>query len=122
MHMTHKLPTYPHTSSHTHTHPHTYTYVHTQLREELSNARGINDFTADETTKLLLENSHLQQVCNEGWGNAGWGWGCGCSHLMLAASAAIRVEHPVAAPDSTATCLCTDPPTHFRLLPLPCVP
>lgn len=33
-----------------------------QLREELSNARGINDLTADETTKLLLENSHLQQV------------------------------------------------------------
>jgi hypothetical protein len=33
-----------------------------QLREELSNARGINDLTADETTKLLLENSHMQQV------------------------------------------------------------
>ena len=34
-----------------------------QLRVELSNQRGINDLTADETTKLLLENSHLQQVC-----------------------------------------------------------
>lgn len=32
-----------------------------QLREELSNARGINDFTADETTKLLLDNSRLHQ-------------------------------------------------------------
>lgn len=32
-----------------------------QLREELSNARGINDLTADETTKLLLDNSRLQQ-------------------------------------------------------------
>ncbi|WIA20378.1 hypothetical protein OEZ85_004800 [Tetradesmus obliquus] len=31
------------------------------LREELSNARGINDLTADETTKLLLDNSRLQQ-------------------------------------------------------------
>jgi hypothetical protein len=33
-----------------------------QLREELSNARGINDLTADETTKLLLDNSRLQQA------------------------------------------------------------
>lgn len=33
-----------------------------QLREELSNARGINELTADETTKLLLDNSRLQQV------------------------------------------------------------
>jgi hypothetical protein len=37
-------------------------YAAGQLREELSNARGINDLTADETTKLLLENSHMQQV------------------------------------------------------------
>jgi hypothetical protein len=29
---------------------------------ELSNARGINDLTADETTKLLLDNSRLQQA------------------------------------------------------------
>jgi hypothetical protein len=33
-----------------------------KLREELSNARGINDLTADETTKLLLDNSRLQQA------------------------------------------------------------
>ena len=32
-----------------------------QLREELTNARGINECTADETTKLLLEASRLQQ-------------------------------------------------------------
>lgn len=31
------------------------------LREELKNQRGINDLTADETTKLLLELSRLQQ-------------------------------------------------------------
>jgi hypothetical protein len=37
-----------------------------QLREELGNARENNDLTADETTKLLLENSHLQQVRTEG--------------------------------------------------------
>jgi hypothetical protein len=55
-----------------------------QLREELSNARGINDLTADETTKLLLENSHMQQVRAWWWwwwwwwclvGAGGWGWG-----------------------------------------------
>lgn len=33
-----------------------------QLHDELGNARGINDLTADETTKVLLENSRLQQV------------------------------------------------------------
>eukprot|EP00879_Flechtneria_rotunda_P008194 GHRR01008584.1.p2 GENE.GHRR01008584.1~~GHRR01008584.1.p2 ORF type:complete len:370 (+),score=167.55 GHRR01008584.1:2867-3976(+) len=32
------------------------------LRDELSKSRGINDFTADETTKLLLENSRLAQA------------------------------------------------------------
>jgi hypothetical protein len=37
-----------------------------QLREELGNARENNDLTADETTKLLLENSHLQQVRRQG--------------------------------------------------------
>jgi hypothetical protein len=32
-----------------------------QLRDELSNQRGINDLTADETTHLLLETSRLAQ-------------------------------------------------------------
>jgi hypothetical protein len=32
------------------------------LRDELSAARGINDLTADEATKLLLEHSRLQQA------------------------------------------------------------
>lgn len=48
-----------------------------QLHDELGNARGINDLTADETTKVLLENSRLQQVrvTTQTWGAGAKGLG-----------------------------------------------